>query len=149
MSTLPNNVMKTEYITIAIILAGVGQLILVVASAVIPRCLDWKGPLGALPKLMQQLFWTYAGYILGMHLFFGVISAFGSQLLLDGTPQAAILCALMMTWWAVRIGLQFFCFDRKGIPQTRFNILAEVLLVGLFLYLACTYAAALYLNLTA
>ncbi|MBK1854561.1 hypothetical protein JO972_06300 [Verrucomicrobiaceae bacterium 5K15] len=140
--------MKIEILTIAVMLAGVGQLILVVASAVIPRCLDWKGPLGALPKLMRQLFWTYAGYILGMHLFFGVMSTFGSGLLLDGTPQAAILCGLMMTWWTVRIGLQFFCFDRKGIPQTRFNLLAEALLVCLFLFLAMTYAGALYFNLT-
>lgn len=131
-----------------IVLAGVGQLILVVASAVIPRCLDWKGPLAALPLLMRQLFWTYAAYILGMHLFFGLISVFGTQLLLDGTPQAAILSGLMMTWWLVRTGLQFFCFDRKCIPQTRFNILAEGLLVSLFLFLTIVYAMALYTNLS-
>jgi len=130
-----------------VVLAGVGQLILVVASAVIPRCLDWKGPLAVLPLLMRQLFWTYAAYILGMHLFFGLISVFGTQLLLDGSPQAAILCGLMMTWWLVRIGLQFFCFDRKGIPQTRFNILAEVFLVSLFLFLTVIYGMALFTNL--
>ena len=131
-----------------LVLAGVGQLILVIASAVIPRCLDWKGPLAVLPLLMRQLFWTYAAYILGMHLFFGLISVFGTQLLLDGTPQAAILCGLMMTWWLVRIGLQFFCFDRKGIPQTRFNVLAEALLVSLFLFLTIVYGMALFTNLT-
>jgi len=130
-----------------VIFAGVGQLILVAASAVIPRCLDWKGPLAVLPLLMRQLFWTYAAYILGMHLFFGLISVIGTHLLLDKTPQAAILCGLMMTWWLVRIGLQFFCFDRKGIPQTRFNILAEVLLVSLFLSLTIIYGLALFTNL--
>lgn len=139
--------MTYEYIKIAITLGGIGQLILVVASVIIPKCLNWKGPLGTLPKLLRQIFWTYAGYILAMHLFFGVISTFGTHLLLDGTPQAAILCAMMMMWWGVRIGLQFFCFDRKGIPQTRFNIIAEALLVVLFLFLAVTYAAGLYLNL--
>lgn len=137
-----------DNIHLAIFLAGIGQLILVLASAVIPRCLGWKEPISKLPKLIRQLFWTYAGYILGMHLFFGVMSAFGTGLLLDGTPQAAILCALMMTWWGVRIALQFFCFDRKGIPQTRFNVLAEIMLVALFLYLTCVYAAGIYLNLT-
>ncbi|MFK7912178.1 MAG: hypothetical protein AB8F34_16495 [Akkermansiaceae bacterium] len=138
--------MEKELLNTAIILAGAGQLILVIASAVIPRCLDWKGPLATLPKLMRQLFWTYAGYILGVHLFFGLVSTFGSHLLLDGTPQAALLSGMMMTWWGVRIGLQFFCFDRKGIPQTRFNILAEVMLVALFLYLTLSYGAALYFN---
>ncbi len=138
--------MEKELLNTAVILAGVGQLILVAASAVIPRCLDWKGPLSDLPKLMRQLFWTYAGYILAMHFFFGLVSTFGSQLLLDGTPQAALLCGMMMTWWGVRIALQFFCFDRTGIPRTRFNTLAEVMLVALFLYLTLTYGAALYFN---
>ena len=139
--------MHISSIETGVALAGVGQLILVVASAVIPRCLDWKGPLAVLPLLMRQLFWTYAAYILGMHLFFGLISVFGTHLLLDGSTQAAILCGLMMTWWLVRIGLQFFCFDRKGIPQTRFNILAEVFLVSLFLFLTIIYGMALFTNL--
>lgn len=139
--------MHISSIETGVALAGVGQLILVVASAVIPRCLDWKGPLAVLPLLMRQLFWTYAAYILGMHLFFGLISVFGTHLLLDGSTQAAILCGLMMTWWLVRIGLQFFCFDRKGIPQTRFNILAEVLLVSLFLFLSIIYGMGLFTNL--
>jgi hypothetical protein len=139
--------MHISSIETGVVLAGVGQLILVVASAVIPRCLDWKGPLAVLPLLMRQLFWTYAAYILGMHLFFGLISVFGTHLLLDGSTQAAILCGLMMTWWRVRIGLQFFCFDRKGIPQTRFNILAEVLLVSLFLFLSIIYGMGLFTNL--
>jgi len=136
------------YIHTAVLLAGIGQLILVFASAVIPRCLHWKESLATLPTLMRQLFWTYAGYILGMHLFFGLISTFGTHLLLDGTPQAAILCALMMLWWGVRIALQFFCFDRNGIPATRFNFLAEILLVMLFISLTLIYAVGLYLNLT-
>lgn len=138
-----------ENIRIAVLLAGIFQLILVVASAAIPHCLGWKGALKVLPTLMQQIYWTYAAYILCMHLFFGLISTFGTGLLLDGTPQSAILCGLMVVWWGVRIMLQFFCFDRKGIPKSRFNSLAEVLLVALFLYLTLTYSSALYLNLMA
>jgi hypothetical protein len=57
--------MHISSIETGVVLAGVGQLILVVASAVIPRCLDWKGPLAVLPLLMRQLFWTYAAYISG------------------------------------------------------------------------------------
>ena len=139
--------MDKDTLQIAVILAGVGQLILVLASVVIPRCLEWKKPLGSLPMLMRQLFWTYAGYMLGMHLFFGLVSTFGSELLLDGTAQAALLCGLMMVWWGVRIFLQFFCFDRSGIPSTRFNKMAEAMLVALFLFLTVTYAAALANNL--
>lgn len=116
-------------------------------SFLIPYCLRWKKPLTHLPLLMRQVFWTYAGYILVMHLFFGVMSAFCNELLLDGSPQAAILCGLMTVWWFTRVLLQFCCFDRKGIPQTRFNILAEALLIMMFLFLTTVYMTALYHNL--
>ncbi|MGB0992482.1 MAG: hypothetical protein ACPG32_08435 [Akkermansiaceae bacterium] len=139
--------MKTEFLTILVILAGVGQLVLVLASAAIPACLNWGKHLITLPKLMRQLFWTYGCYILAMHLFFGIISTWGYGLLLDGSPHAAILCALMAAWWLVRISLQLFCFDRKGIPKTPFNTLAEVGLMVLFIYLATTYSLAVYHNL--
>lgn len=137
---------EKEIVRMAVVLAGIGQLVLVFASAVIPRCLNWKDALAPLPKLVHQIFWTYAGYILGMHLFFGLVSTFGSELLLDGSPQAVLFCGLIMTWWLVRVGLQFFCFDRRGIPQTRFNLLAEVLLVCLFVFLTIVYGVALLIN---
>ncbi|MGJ8677742.1 MAG: hypothetical protein ACSHX0_09515 [Akkermansiaceae bacterium] len=136
-----------EWLQLALTLAGVFQLILVIASSIIPHCLEWVKPLSHLPLLMRQVFWTYAGYIVTMHLFFGVLTVWGKELLIDKSPHAAILCGLMMTWWLVRIFLQFFCFDRKGIPQTRFNLLAEGLLICLFLFLTVVYAVALYFNL--
>lgn len=138
-----------KYIEIAVLLAGIGQLVLVLASFAIPHCLGWKGELAKLPKLLRQIYWTYAAYMLCMHFFFGMISTFGTELLLDATPLATILSGLMATWWSVRIVLQFCCFDRKGIPPTRFNTIAEVILISFFIYLALTYSCAFYLNLTA
>lgn len=135
-----------EWLDAALWLAGLGQLVLVAGSVAIPVCLQWKESLASLPLLMRQIFLTYAGYMLGMHLFFGVLSTFGTSLLIDGSPQAAILSGLIALWWFVRLLLQFFCFDRKGIPQTRFNRLAEALLVVLFFYLAIVYAMAWHFN---
>lgn len=137
-----------QWVEKGLLLAGVLQMTLFVMSFIIPRCLDWAKPLAQLPLLLRQVFWTYAGYILVMHLFFGVLSFFGTSLLLDSTPQAAILCGLMATWWLSRITLQFFCFDRKGIPHTRFNVLAEGLLIAMFLFLTIVYGTALYMNLS-
>ena len=74
-------------VKIAIVLAGLGQLVLVVASIAIPRCLEWKKPLATLPQLLRQIFWTYAGYILGMHTFFGLLSLLAPHWLLDGTSS--------------------------------------------------------------
>jgi hypothetical protein len=121
-------------------LAGVAQLILVVASVFIPRCLKWGEALQTPNTLVKQLFWTYAGYILLCHLFFGLVSVFASGALLEGGVLAGFLAGLMCLWWMVRMVLQFFCFDRSWIPKTAFNGVAEVLLVCMFVFLASVYA---------
>jgi len=128
-------------------LAGIGQLCLVAGSVFIPKCLKWKEAIGTANKLTRQLFLTYAGYILGMHLFFGIISTFATNEMLAGGFLSTALCALLTLWWGVRIILQFCCFDRSCIPQTKFNYLAEGLLVMLFISLTTIYGMALWRNL--
>ena len=128
-------------------LAGMGQFCLVAGSVFIPKCLNWKDAIGNANKLTRQLFLTYACYILGMHLFFGLISAFAANELLNGGFLGTALCALMTAWWGLRIVLQFCCFDRTCIPKTKFNCLAEGFLVLLFISLTSIYGMALWRNL--
>ena len=128
-------------------LAGVGQLCLVAGSVFIPKCLNWKEGIGTANKLTRQLFVTYACYILGMHFFFGVISTFAADELLSGGFISTAICALEFVWWGTRIILQFRCFDRSCIPKTRFNGLAECLLVMLFISFTTIYGMALWRNL--
>ncbi|MFC4994192.1 hypothetical protein [Rubritalea tangerina] len=116
--------------------AGFAQLGLVLMSAWIPKCLNWKGDLLSENGLMRQLFWTYASYVLGMHLFFSLLCIFAAEALMAGGVLGNALLGLMAVWWSVRIILQLCCFDRNWIPQTRFNKIAEVLLMLLFIYLA-------------
>ena len=47
----------------AIFLAGIGQLGVLVATALVPLQLNWKSELACLPKLHQQMYWVYGGYI--------------------------------------------------------------------------------------
>ncbi|SHJ42725.1 hypothetical protein SAMN02745181_2033 [Rubritalea squalenifaciens DSM 18772] len=136
-----------DYLVILIQLAGVGELVLVAASAFIPKALNWKEAMGNPNRLVRQLFWTYACYILACHLFFGLISVFAAEALICGGILAIALTTLMTLWWGVRILLQFFCFDRSCIPENRFNTVAEVLLVCLFFYLTAVYGWALMENL--
>ncbi len=128
-------------------LAGVAQLGLVVGSVFIPKCLDWQGAIGSANKLICQLLWTYACYILGVHLFFGVVSTFAADALMRGDFLAVALSTLMCLWWSIRIFLQLFCFDRTCIPKTKFNALAEGVLVLLFVFLAVVYGMVLWRNL--
>ena len=127
-------------------LAGVAQICLVLGSAFIPKCLNWQNAMGSANRLTRQMFWTYACYILAMHLFFGAISTFAADSLMTGDILAVALSALMWLWWTIRIILQFFCFDRTCIPHTRFNVLAECVLVLLFVFLAVVYGIVLWRN---
>ncbi len=127
-------------------LAGLAQLILVLGSFFIPKQLGWNKELSSANQLVRQLFWTYGGYILGSHLFFGLVSAFAAPALLESGPLGLALLSFMGLWWSIRIILQFTCFDRTCIPPNRFNVIAESILVLMFFCLSITYLGALWVH---
>ena len=51
-----------ETLTTLIRTAGFLQWSVLIASALVPLRLNWKSDLGGLPRLHQQLFWTYGDY---------------------------------------------------------------------------------------
>jgi hypothetical protein len=129
-----------------IFIAGVFQIILVFASLTIPGLLNWKQELAKLPDLIRQIFWTYAGYILTMNLAFGLLSAFSPDSLTDSSFLATVITMYIAVYWAVRIGIQFFYFDRKNAPKGFIYLAGEIALVALFIFLTTVYSAAAYFN---
>jgi hypothetical protein len=123
-----------------LVLAGIGQLALSLASLAIPRVLRWREETAKLRPLTRQVFWTYAGYILCFHVAFGLLSALAPQLLLDRTPLARTVAGFIAVYWGVRLALQFFCFDRSERPPGALGVLAEAALTALFLGLTIVYA---------
>lgn len=136
-----------DYLIIALRLAGIGQIVLVLASLAIPRCLQWKDGLAGLRPLLRQMFWTYAVYITGVHAFAGVVSLVAADELVAGGFVSGAVCLLMTLWWGARVGIQFFYFDRTDVPDTFWNKMAEVGLVSLFVYLTIVYGWAVMVNL--
>ena len=122
-----------------LVTAGVGQLILVVASLVIPRLLRWPEDLARLRPLTRQVFWTYAGYICATNLAFGLVSAFAPRWLLDRTPLAGSVCGFIATYWGARVVIQFAYFERADAPQGLRYTLGEAALVVLFVGLTLVY----------
>ena len=129
-----------------IILAGIGQLSLVIGSLAIPRMLKWSEELSKVSPLIRQIFWTYAGYILCTNLSFGLVSVFASQLLLDGSPLAVAITAFISIYWGARIIIQFTYFDRSQVGTGLIFRLGEMALVSLFVYCTIVYGYAAYLN---
>jgi hypothetical protein len=119
--------------------AGAAQLILVVASLAIPRLLNWKSDLAKLRPLTRQVFWTYAAYIWGTNLSFGLVSTMAPQFLLDHSPLAGLVCGFIAVYWAARVVIQFGYFDRTDAPKGWFFVLGETALVILFVGLTIVY----------
>ena len=132
---------------IAVLLAGIGQLGLVIASLAIPRLLDWRADIAQLRPLTRQVFWTYAGYIWFTNLCFGLVSTFGPAWLLDRSPLATMVTAYIALYWAARVVIQFAYFDRSHLPPGRLPRIGEIALVSLFLVLTLIYGAAVLANL--
>ncbi len=123
-----------------VLLAGVGQLVLILASLAIPRVLRWHDETAKLRPLTRQVFWTYAISIWCTNLAFGLVSL-RPDWLLDRIPLAACVTGFITAYWVGRVLIQFFYFDRSDTPPGLLIRLAEAALVTLFVYLSLVYAA--------
>ncbi|MEM7201019.1 MAG: hypothetical protein AAF628_12170 [Planctomycetota bacterium] len=86
--------------------AGIGQLSVLIASALVPFALDWKKELGGLSRLHRQLYWIYGGYVVMAIVAFGVLSVRFAAELAGGEALARGLCAYIAVFWGVRLALQ-------------------------------------------
>ncbi len=134
------------YLPVLVFVAGIGQLALVIASLAIPRVLRWSEDTARLRPLTRQVFWTYALYIWCTNLAFGLVSL-RPDWLLNRSPLAGCVTGFITAYWVGRLLIQFFYFDRSDAPPGRLVHLAEVALIGLFVYLSMVYATAVLLNL--
>lgn len=132
---------------VLILLAGVGQLVLVALSLAIPRTLHWREETAKLRPLTREIFWTYAGYIWTTNVCFGLISTIGPDWLLDGSSLATAVTGFIAAYWGARLLLQFAYFDRAEFTGATWKRLAEIAAVGLFGFLTVVYGGACFLNL--
>jgi hypothetical protein len=86
--------------------AGIGQLCVLVASALVPRRLNWRTELMQLSRLHRQMYWVYGGYVVLSIIALGVISIVNSVELAAGSRLARSVCGYNAVFWAVRLSLQ-------------------------------------------
>ena len=117
-----------------------------IGSLAIPKLLNWNAELGKTTKIISQMFWTYAGYILAINFFFGVISIFGADELTAKTFLSKSMSLFTFLYWLARIVIQFFYFDTKSTPQGFIYRAGEITLVVLFIFFTIVYGMVTYLN---
>lgn len=104
--------MSPETLSQLVVVGGVGQMCVLIASALVPFQLDWRTELRSLRRLHRQMYWVYGGYVVLSIIAFGLISVLNSRELASGSGLARGFCLYVAVFWGVRVALQVV-FDVK------------------------------------
>jgi hypothetical protein len=124
--------------------AGVLQLGLLTASALVPGVLDWRNQLRPLDKLVRQLVWTYGGYVVLMIISLGLLSLTQPAALTDGTLLARSVTGFIFVFWSIRLLLQLCVFDASRYLTTPLLRVGHRGLTLTFTYLVIVFAWAAF-----
>jgi hypothetical protein len=131
-------------LTRGIFFAGVGQLGVLVASALVPFRLNWREELRCLSRLHRQMYWVYGGYVVLSIIAFAAISILNASELASGTGLARGFCAYVAVFWGIRVALQFI-FDVKQHLTAWWIKIGNIVLTLMFVAFTIIYAwAALF-----
>jgi hypothetical protein len=89
------------------------QLSILVASALVPRVLDWRGNLAQLHPFLRRLFWVYGSFIVYVIVGFSLLTMANAGAMAAGEPVARSLCLFIAIFWAARLVVQFAVFDAR------------------------------------
>ena len=121
--------------------AGIGQIAILIASAMVPFRLQWGTELQSLSRLHRQMYWVYGGYIVLSIIAFALISIFNAQELANGSGLARGFCLYVAVFWGIRLTLQAY-FDVKTYLSAWWLKLGYHGLTALFLGLTVIYGWA-------
>ncbi len=96
-----------------IFVAGIGQLAVLIASALVPFRLNWREELRSLSKLHRQMYWVYGGYVVLSIVAFAALSISNAGEIANGSGLARGFCGYVAVFWGIRVALQAV-FDVKG-----------------------------------
>src|SRR6185503_14169974 len=86
-------------LALLILIAGVLHFGILIASALTPRVLDWRGELAKLDRLTQQLVWVHGAFIVLVIVGFGLLSVTLPAELASGTLLARAVCGFIAFFW--------------------------------------------------
>ncbi len=121
---------------------GICHFGILIASALVPGVLDWKGELSKLAPLCRHVVWTHGAFIVLVIIAFGALTLGNVGRLAAGTPLARWVCGFIAVFWLARVSLQFFLFDARPFLRTAWLKAGYHGLTVVFLYLGCVYGWA-------
>jgi hypothetical protein len=125
--------------TALIQLAGLAQLALIPVNFIAPFKLRYAASLAGATPVVRNIFYVHAGYIVFVLAGLGALCLGGAGFLGSGMPLARWTCGYLAAFWAIRVAVQLFYYDRE---ERRRNRPIDVAFLGLFAFLALVFAAA-------
>jgi hypothetical protein len=141
--------MKTIHLTLLLQIAGVLHLGLLCAGALMPRAVNLRAHLAALPPFIRRLFWVYYCFIGLCLVSFGLMTVTYAGTLAAGGGLARALCAFLALFWTIRLVAATFVFDVGPYLTNHFWRLGYHAINLVFLYLPAVYAWAAWKGGTA
>jgi hypothetical protein len=130
-------------------IAAALQLSLLIASASVPRALDWRTNLAGLHPFLRRLFWVYGSFIVGIIIAFATLTFLHADAMAAGEPVARSLCAFIAIFWAARLVVQFAVFDATPFLTNWIYKLGYHTLAVIFAILIAIYAWAAFSPISA
>ncbi len=118
------------------------QLLILIASALTPRVLDWRTNLAGLRPFLRKLFWVYGGFIVIAIIAFATLTFFHADAMAAREPVARSLCVFVAIFWGARLFVQFAIFDPQPFLTNWFYKLGYHGLTIIFAFLVFVYGKA-------
>ena len=129
-----------------IFIGGILHFGILLASAMVPKVLDWKASLDKLDSLSRQLVWVHGLFIVLVIVGFGLLSILFAGELAAGTLLARGVCLFIALFWSARLIVQFFVFDAKPYLKSAFLKAGYHGLTVVFMYHAVVYSMAAFMT---
>jgi hypothetical protein len=130
-----------DWLPTLLFIAGIGQLSVLIASALVPIRLNWRTEFAKLPRLHRQMYWVYGGYVVLSIIALGVITLFNARELASGSRLARSVCGYIAVFWGIRLSLQAV-LDVKEHLTAWWLVAGEFVLTALFLYFTIVFSLA-------
>jgi len=123
-------------------IGGLLQLSILIASALVPRVLDWRRNLAGLHPFLRKLFWVYGAFIVFVIIAFATLTLLHAGAMATGEPVARSLCFFIAIFWLARFVVQFVVFEPRPFLTNLFYKAGYHLLTLIFGFLALIYGWA-------
>jgi hypothetical protein len=126
----------------ALLVAGAMHFFILIASAMVPKVLDWKTELAKLTPFLRTLFWVYGVFIVLTIVSFGTLTLLHADAMARGETVARSVAAVMAVFWGARLVVQCFVFEARPVLTKAWMKLGYHALTVAFVFLAAAYTWA-------